>query len=97
MVSLPPSLFDVTPLFGAALFVGALGSILYFVMRARVVDAGIPVKFYVTWKELRRVLRLYKELASNKGWSLWPIVGYWVSIVFLVMLGLALAWTSRAK
>jgi hypothetical protein len=95
MVSLPPSLFEVTPLFGGALLVAAFGSILYFVMRTRVAGAGITVKFYVTWKELRRVLRLYKELAPNKGWFLWPIADYWASIVFLVML--ALAWTSRPK
>jgi hypothetical protein len=94
---LPRSPFEITPLFTAALLVAVLGSILYFIMRARVAGAGIPVKFYVSWKELRRVLRLYKELAPEKGWSLWPIAGYWVSIATLIVIGLVLAWTSRAK
>jgi len=89
------SLFEVTPLFILAIVIGVFGSVLYFMMRARVAKAGIPVKFYVTGKETKRILRLYKELAHTKGWSLWPITGYWISLVVIILLGLMLVWSGR--
>jgi hypothetical protein len=46
------SLFEMTPLFAAALFLGIIGTVLYFLMRARVEKAGIPIKFFGTWREL---------------------------------------------
>jgi hypothetical protein len=91
------NLFEVTPLFGIGLLLGIFASVLYFLMRARVVNAGVPVKWFGTWRELQRVLRIYKELAPGKGWALWPIAGYWISVAAMVVLGLILGLSSRPK
>jgi hypothetical protein len=88
------SLFEITPLFAAALSLGVFGSVLYFVMKARVEKAGIPIKVFGTWRELLRLLRFYKELAPTKGWSLWPIAGFWISVAVMMVLALILGWTS---
>jgi len=86
---------DVNPLV-AGFFIGCiLANALFWLMKARVASTGIPVKYYSP--ELRRILRLYKELAPNKGWSLLPIAGFWISATatFVFMLIYSGFWHPR--
>jgi hypothetical protein len=77
---------DVDPLVAAFLIAGLFGSALFWFMKARVASTGIPVKYYSP--EIRRILRFYRELAPSKGWSLWPIAGFWISLVATFVFGL---------
>jgi hypothetical protein len=87
------SVNDVNPLVAALFLVGSFGIILFWLMRTRVASTGIPVKYFRS--EIRRIIRLYRELAASKDWSSWPIAGYWISAAVVVLLGLILAWATR--
>ncbi len=77
--------------FAAAVILGWLGCICYYVAVWRLVKVGIHVKFLATPKDVFRVLRQYQNLASENAWSLWPIHGYWFFSIPALCAGVAAA------
>jgi hypothetical protein len=84
---------DVDPLV-AAFFIASLSWVaLFLLMKARVASTGIPVSYY--WPEIRRILRFYRELAPSKGWSLWSIAGFWISVAAAFVFALILSQSGH--
>jgi hypothetical protein len=64
--------------FAIAVVLGSFASCCYYVAVWRVVKAGVHVKFLAMPKDTFLVLRQYRDLAYEKGLSLWPINGFWL-------------------
>lgn len=67
--------------FGATMVFAAIANICYFVAVRRLVSKGIRVKFLAMPKDSFRVLRQYRALAQENKWPLWPLYGFWISLI----------------
>jgi hypothetical protein len=63
------------------MFFAAIANICYFVAVGRLVSKGVRVKFLAMPKDSFRVLRQYRALAQENEWPLWPLYGFWMSLV----------------
>jgi hypothetical protein len=59
----------------------AIANICYFVAVGRLVSKGVRVKFLAMPKDSFRVLRQYRALAQENEWPLWPLYGFWMSLI----------------
>lgn len=51
-----------------------------FLIMWRVSRVGFPVKTFANLRDTIRLLKTYRQIAPGRGWSLWPITGYWVCV-----------------
>ena len=66
---------------GAAMFFAAIASVCYFVAVGRLISKGVRVKFLAMPQDTFRVLRQYRALAQQNDWPLWPLNGFWMSLI----------------
>jgi len=66
---------------GAAMFFAAIANICYFVAVGRLIKNGIRLKFLAMPQDTFRVLRQYRALAQENEWPLWPLNGFWMSLI----------------
>jgi hypothetical protein len=81
--------------FALAVGLGALANCCYFVAAGRIMKKGVRVKFLAMPKDSLRVLKQYRDLASENDWSLWPVYGVWVlSIPALCAMAVVLVYEN---
>jgi len=92
---------DTLSLFVLALLFGCLACILGYRVMWYLSRAGVPVKIFGSVFDTVRMFRQYKQLAPSRGWSRWPIVGFWVfaaiAFVFGIAAGLSLGSEQRSE
>jgi integrase len=66
---------------GATMFFAAIANICYFVAVGRLISKGVRVKFLAMPQDTFRVLRQYRALAQENEWPLWPLHGFWMSLI----------------
>lgn len=66
---------------GAAMFFAAIANVCYFVAVGRLISKGVRVKFLAMPQDTFRVLGQYRALAEENEWSLWPLHGFWMSLI----------------
>lgn len=67
--------------FAVALVFAGSATFCYYVAVWRLVKRGVRVKFLAMPKDTFRVLRQYRGLAYENALSLWPIYGFWLSLI----------------
>src|SRR5262245_53583165 len=77
-------------IFIIALTLVTVANATFFFMRKRLSDEGIQINYFLMPKDIFRVTREYRLLASTKGWSAIPPVQFWVcAVVGLALFGFA--------
>jgi hypothetical protein len=75
----------------------AIANICYFVAVGRLVSKGVRVKFLAMPKDSLRVLRQYRALAQENKWPLWPLYGFWMSLIPFVVSATAAVYLDVAS
>jgi hypothetical protein len=74
-------------LFFLMLLFAAFGTAIGYWIRWRVSRAGFRVKAFATIHDTIGLFRTYRQIAPSRGWSLWPIVSFWVCGTAMFALG----------
>lgn len=74
------------------LALGVAVAILHFWMKIRSEEAGLPVKWWMTFGDESRMWQQYREYAKAHNWAVWPyylyvmlIAGFLASVLIAVL------------
>jgi hypothetical protein len=83
--------------FFAALLFALAGCVCWYVVAFRLLKLGFPVKFFATLRDTISMFREYRDVASMKGWSTWPLATFWFCVAAMFLAGTASTLSPSAR